>query len=271
MADNNRKRSARKCARADVFNIFLNDLFYHIKDVNLHAYADDEQLCDSDVDPRALDQRILLQVRIANQWYTENGMIVNPDKHHAMVLGTTGHKVSFPVEDSLDLLGVTIDNHLNFNKHISSVCKNVNNQLNVIIRFRNLICTATKLKLYNAFILPHFLYFSTVWHFCSTRNSDKLESLNKRALRIVFNDKVSSYQQLLHKSEGATLYNRRIQNMFITIYKCLNYDSFPKYLKDMFTLRQSRYSFRKTDILSLCKPVTTTYGLHSFRYFASKN
>ena len=26
------------------FNIFLNDLFYHIKDVNLHAYADDEQL-----------------------------------------------------------------------------------------------------------------------------------------------------------------------------------------------------------------------------------
>ena len=95
--------------------------------------------------------------------------------------------------------------------------------------------------------------------------------LNKRALRIVFNDKVSSYQQLLHKSEGATLYNRRIQNMLITIYKCLNYDSFPKYLKDMYTLRQSRYSFRKTYILSLCKPVTTTYGLHSFRYFASKN
>ena len=61
------------------------------------------------------------------------------------------------------------------------------------------------------------------------------------------------------------------REMLITIYKCFNYDSFPKYLKDMFTLRQSRYSFRKTDILSLCKPVTTTYGLHSFRYFASKN
>ena len=87
-----------------------------------------------------------------------------------------------------------------------------------MIRFRNLICTATKLKLYNAFILPHFLYCSTVWYFCSTRNSDKLESINKRALRIVLNDKVSSYQQLLHKSEGATLYNRRIQYMLITIY-----------------------------------------------------
>ena len=77
------------------FNIFLNDLVYHIKDVNLHAYADDEQLYDSDVDPGALEQRILHHVRIVNQWHTENGMIVNPDKHHAMVQGTTEHKFFF--------------------------------------------------------------------------------------------------------------------------------------------------------------------------------
>ena len=59
--------------------------------------------------------------------------------------------------------------------------------------------------------------------------------------------------------------------MLITIYKCLNYNSFPKYLKDMLTLRQSENSFRKMDTLLLCKPVTTTYGLDSFRYFAAKN
>ena len=35
---------------------------------------------------------------------------VNPDKHHAMVLGTSDYNFSFPVEDSLDLLGMTIDN-----------------------------------------------------------------------------------------------------------------------------------------------------------------
>ena len=36
--------------------------------------------------------------------------------------------------------------------------------------------------------------------------------------------------------------------------------------KDMLTLRQSR----RTNILSLCKPITTSYGLNSFRYFATK-
>ena len=59
--------------------------------------------------------------------------------------------------------------------------------------------------------------------------------------------------------------------MLITIYNCLNCDSFPKYLKDMLHLRHSEYSLRKTNILSLCKPVTSTYGLNCFRYFASKN
>ena len=49
------------------------------------------------------------------------------------------------------------------------------------------------------------------------------------------------------------------------------YESFPKYLTDMLTLRQSVYSSRRTyHFLSLCKPATTTYSLNSFRYFASK-
>ena len=51
---------------------------------------------------------------------------------------------------------------------------------------------------------------------------DKLESLNKHALRVVFKDKVSSYQLLLYKSKGSNLYNQRIRNMLITINKCWN-------------------------------------------------
>ena len=50
----------------EVSPIFLNDLFYNIKDVKLHAYADDEQLYDCDCDPVALDLHIQREVRIAN-------------------------------------------------------------------------------------------------------------------------------------------------------------------------------------------------------------
>ena len=252
------------------FNIFLNDLFYNIKDVKLHAYADDEQLYDCDCDPVALDLRIQREVRISNTWYAVNGMIVNPDKHQAMVLGSTNHQFSFKTEESLDLLGMTIDNQLNFDKQVSLICQKVNNQLSVMIRFRKLVNTSTMLKLYKAFVLPHFQYCSAVWHFCSSRNSDKLESLNKRALRVVFNDRDSTYWQLLERATTSTLYNLRVQNMLITIFKCLHLQFYPKYLENLLTLRSTTYFLRGTDIFSLCKPASTSYGLHSFKYFACK-
>ena len=95
--------------RPMLFNMFVKDLYYHIKDLNIHAYADDEQLYDSAVDPRALEQRILHQVQITNRWLCRKGMIINPDKEHAIILGTPDHQFSFPVEYSLDLLGMNID------------------------------------------------------------------------------------------------------------------------------------------------------------------
>ena len=50
-------------------------------------------------------------------------------------------------------------------------------------------------------------------------------------IRIVFHDKDSTYQQLLGKAETTSLYNQRIQSMLTTIYKCLHFANYPKYLK----------------------------------------
>ena len=124
----------------------------------------------------------LHQQKKANQWYNDNGVIVNKTKHQALILGDTEYTFSFPVKESIDIFGMNIDNKLHFDKHVSSVCKKINNQLNVMIRFRKLLSKATLVKLYKAFILPHFHYCSSVWHFCGARNTEKLDALNKRSL-----------------------------------------------------------------------------------------
>ena len=46
--------------------------------------------------------------------------------------------------DNLELLGVTIDGGLNFNLHISNVCKKASQRIAVIMRLRNLIPTEAK-------------------------------------------------------------------------------------------------------------------------------
>ena len=177
------------------FNIFINDLFLQIKTVQLNMYADDGQLYASDTDPVSLERRISREVSAANHaWYEINGMIANPSKHQGMILGKTDRQFNFSVNDSImELFGVTIDKDLTFKQHVSSICKKINNQFSVMTRFRKLISTETMLRLYKAFILPHFCYCSMVWHFSSKQDSDKLDLLNKRILRFIFKDFDSDY------------------------------------------------------------------------------
>ena len=106
-----------------LFNIFINDLFFHVKKAKLNAYADDHQVYYSHVDPAALDACVSHDVGVANQWYHENGMLVNESKHQCLILGDTEYGFSFPVKDTLEIFGMEIDNKLNFSKRISNVCK----------------------------------------------------------------------------------------------------------------------------------------------------
>ena len=197
-------------------------------------------------------------------------MIANVTKHQALILGNTEHKFCFPVNDSIDIFGMTIDNKLPFDNHISVICKKINNQFNVMLRFRKLINKETLLKLYKAFILPHFYYCSSVWHFCGARNTDKVDNLNKRILRFILQDHSSPYDILLSKVNLKSPFIRRLQNFMIILYKSLFFTYYPVYLKDMLTVRTSSYNLRGNYILDLPKAKTTTYGLQSFSYLASK-
>ena len=115
-----------------LFNIFINDLFFHVKKAKLNAYADDHQVYYSHVDPAALEACVPLIGHANIMRYHENGMIVNESKRQCLILGDTEYGFSFPVKDTLEIFGMEIDNKVNFSKHISNVCKNINNHFNVM-------------------------------------------------------------------------------------------------------------------------------------------
>ena len=100
-------------------------------------------------------------------------------------------------EDSVKLLGVTIDYMLNFDLHISDICKKAAKQINVLSRLSQYLTTETKLLIYKSFVRSNFGYCPVVWHFCSKTSTDKMEKLQYRALRLVYSDFDSSYESLL--------------------------------------------------------------------------
>ena len=87
------------------------------------------QLYGVDSDHKALYARLDHDLREASQWFRMNGLMANPSKFQALVLGSTEQDFSFNIDgqqiqrcDDVDLLGVNIDSKLSFDKHISSIC-----------------------------------------------------------------------------------------------------------------------------------------------------
>ena len=95
-------------------------------------YADETKLHLSHQHPQAVEDRINLDVTNTIQWFQQNGIIANPDKYQALVLGNTVHDFDIkceekpiPVSSVIQLLGVTLDNKIRFDSHIASICRKV--------------------------------------------------------------------------------------------------------------------------------------------------
>ena len=84
---------------------------------------------------------------IAINWFTKIEMIINPDKFQAIVLDkkksnltniplTIDNQTIKPVP-SVELSGIHLDDKLNFNLHISNICRSAANQLNTLIRLKS--------------------------------------------------------------------------------------------------------------------------------------
>ena len=167
------------------------------------------------------------------------------------------------------LLGVTIDFELKFNSHIANICKKASRQLNVLKRVGKYLNKLSKLTIYHSFILSNFHYCPVTWHFCSEENTKKMEKIQERALKFIYDEYDSSYENLLEKSKLSSLKIRRIRSIAVETFKIVNKQS-PLYLHDLINIKQNKYSFRYSNTASIPQVRTTRYGLNSFKYFAAK-
>ena len=209
-----------------------------------------------------------------SKWYKDNFLNGNYDKYNLMLLGRKNKnedsasinvKIDEQIIKSLpDLksLGVTLDDELSFSTHISDICKMASKKVGVLVRLRNMIPREAKLQLYKSAILPNLTYCHIVWHFCKASDARKLERIQERALRAVYNDRNATYEELLQKGRLSSLENRRLQHILFLMYKVKN-SLAPEHVFNMFFQQDKHYNLR-SDF-----PVpryTVKYGKHSIRY-----
>ena len=109
-----------------LFNIFHNDLLSTLKLSDLFNFADDNAISTTADNIDDLLLTLKHESELAVKWFTDNQMIVNPEKFQAIILKNSKNSKNYePVKleigrakietkDTVKLLGITIDNKLNF-------------------------------------------------------------------------------------------------------------------------------------------------------------
>ena len=92
--------------------------------------------------------------------------------------------------------------------------------------------------------MSNFNYCPIVWNFCGTSQIRKMEKIQERALRFVFDDNTSTYTELLKKADREVLHLNRIKTVACEVFKSLK-DLNPVFMKEMFS--EKVYVYDKRD------------------------
>ncbi len=148
---------------------------------------------------------------------------------------------------------------LKFTEHVTGVIRKCGFQLNTLQRHSKLLNTKTKLLIFHSFIQANLNYCPLIWI-----NRNRTENVQKRALRIIFNSRISDYNDLLKKANTCTIETRWKRQLVTEVYKAVN-GLTPSYISDMFHEKTVNYNLRRSKLIIQPKFLSQTHGYHSLR------
>ena len=165
-----------------------------------------------------------------------------------------------------ETLGMTIDQHLTWSKHVEEKSKKISSAIGALKRIRPFITIDVANKIYKAIIQPHLDYCSTVWDGLGVTLLDKIQKLQNRAARIITQSSYyTSASSLLEELEWDNVSTRWKKQKEILMFKTLN-NRAPEYLRNLFIDRNTHYNLRNAGgKLNLPRP-RTDYLKRSFSY-----
>ena len=114
---------------------------------------------------------------------------------------------------------VHIAYELKFDTHIETLCEKVGKNLLALSRVIKFMSTNQGQLLMRSFTMSQFSYCRLTW-MCHSRNiNNQINKLYECALRLVYNDKNSSFWELLERDKSVTIHERVIEVLLTVIFK----------------------------------------------------
>ena len=163
-----------------LFNIFINDIFLLLNETEICNYADDTTIYCSHKELQEVTLRLENDTVKLSNWFAENFMKLNEEKCHLLVFGEKDTEISINVGPSVikeskeeKLLGVVIDQKLNFKQHLNTVCRKASQKLHALARASTYMPKEKTRMVMRAFIMSQFSYCPLIWMFHDRRVNTK--------------------------------------------------------------------------------------------------
>jgi len=257
-----------------LFNTFINDIFYFSKNTRIANYADDNSTYTAEDDIYALLNTLEVETAQILYWFRINEMKSNDDKCHLFVANHNNMSVkigkdTIEATDTVDLLGLTIDNKLEFNIYIQRLCKKANQKLHALARIAKYINYGKLRIIMKTFVESQFNYCPLIWMFHSRSLNHKINKIHERALRIVYKNDVLTFEELLDMDNTVTIHDRNLQRLAIEMFKVKNKLS-PPLIQNLFSEQDNRHALRNNRCFEMPNARTVRYGTDTIRYRGPK-
>ena len=257
-----------------LFNIFLADLFLFCSVIDIANFADDNSpySCSTDVD--SVIERLQNDSLILLQWFENNMLKANPDKFHLLLSGKNNDKFiqiqqyKIQSSESEKLLGIKIDNNLSFNEHVTELCTKASQKLHALERVSCYMTCHQKRTIMKAFINSQFGYCPLVWIFCSRNLNNRINRIHERALRTVYSDSISTFDELLNRDKSVTIHIKNLQSLATEMFKVIN-GLAAEIMKNVFPIRE-QVRYPSQNVFESRNVHTTKYGIESLAHFGPK-
>lgn len=229
-----------------LFILYINDLKNSLENSSAILFADDTTLYNNNKSEEILFRETNVDLDLISNWFKANKLSINALKTKYILFRKKTHKISSFHNLTLDgkilervqstcFLGMHFDEILSWNTHIDNLHKKLSSCLYALNCSKRLIDKRNKIKLYYALFESRLRYGINLWYNTTKQNINKITKLQKRALRIIYNEKYNaSTEPLFKQSKIMNIHGLYEKDILTMMYKFYHYKTLP-YLDNIFT------------------------------------
>lgn len=264
--------------------VYFNILFDDFRNLQINAksqrYADDNCFWFEFETEAEMVTRIREIMDIIYDFYKVNDLRVNDDKNAAVIFHRRTTVASFPnaitlengsqlkIVDGHTYLGVFMDKNLTFKHHFESVCSRLRSVNATLYHLKHILPFDALLKIYFAQFHVHLYNATPLWGNLPDCDLKRLQTLQNRALKQVFNLPILTDTISLFKERAKGILP--VRGVFIHATAILMHNLVHKKVPSSIALNFHSNNRRSDGQLVVAKAVTSFYGERKISRFGSR-